>query len=123
MTEIRLVVPRVPSTLNRWSRSFWAVRDKERKEWSDLMAPIMHVARLRRSHPAFSGPVRVDLHYALKSKRAKTDLDNRVPKHCLDAMTGWVYQDDSQVVELNQKLTRGSEADCTYIRVTPAGEE
>lgn len=123
MTEVRLVVPQVPSTLNRWSRDFWAVRDRERKAWGTMMALACAAKKLKRSRPVFAGPVRVELHYALKSKRARNDLDNRVPKHCLDGMTGWVYVDDSQITELVQTISRGAEQDQTAIRVVPASTE
>lgn len=123
MTEIKLIVPDVPSTLNKWSRQHWGARNAERKEWSDKIAVAALSRKLRKSRPLFSGNVRVELHYWLKSKRTKNDLDNRVEKHICDALIGWVYQDDSQVTTIVKTLTRGADRDETHIRVVPASTE
>lgn len=131
VTSLSLIVPGVPSTLNAWSRKHWAVRNRERKEWAERVALVIrrdyYPERLRVGVRMDEGnPFAVTLHYFVKSKRAKNDLDNRVPKHILDALSGWAYVDDSQIVKLTQTITRGAERDETHIHVCsakPGGDE
>lgn len=98
---LTITVPGLPTSLNAWSREHWRTRNAERAEWADRMAEHLLVAGCRKRKPKFKGNVEVSLTYRIADRR-KHDLDNLTPKHLLDGMIGWVYDDDSQIVRLIQ---------------------
>lgn len=93
MTAITLAYP--PSS-NRYWRSFRGrvVRSDEASDFKRVVGRACAVARLR----PLTGPVSVVL--KLYRPRRAGDLDNRI-KVLLDALQGFVFENDSQVVELH----------------------
>lgn len=98
MTEIiKLTLP-LPPSANRYWRNFRgrAVVSKEAKEYKEIVGWLCQSVE----HPRLDGPVSIqmDVYRARKSG----DLDN-FTKCLLDSLNGYVYQDDSQVVEIHAR--------------------
>jgi len=131
---IELQVDRVPLSLNDWTRKFWTVRAADAKDWQQSIFLAFGVRRRQWVHlngPWFRDPVTVEIHYfvgelARNGKRTgkhRFDLDNLVPKHIIDGLTGLLFKDDSceHIPVLIQYAHRVSGRSYTVVRVYPRG--
>jgi crossover junction endodeoxyribonuclease RusA len=95
MSEVVLTLPWPPSVNRYWrqvnGRAILSADGRAYKQ--EVGASCIFVGAQK-----FAGPVRVDI-LAVRPDKRKRDLDNLL-KAALDAMTPWVWEDDSQVVDL-----------------------
>jgi hypothetical protein len=105
---ITIRIDRIPLSLNFWTRKHWVVRARDGRDMKMHVNIAFGVKRrqwVALHGPWFSVPVQVHLVYYVgvldKNGRKKSgfaarlDVDNLVPKHILDALTGLAYKDDN----------------------------
>lgn len=118
-----IAIPMLPTSLNKWTRSHWTVRNRERKAWDAALGAALLIAGCRKGRPLWAGPVTITLVYRFaKRKNGKyPDLDNLAPKHVIDGLRGWVFPDDgpSYVPRLVQSVEHGCDRDETAISIVP----
>lgn len=97
---MRLILPEPPSANRYWrhargktylSAEALAYRNAVADEWATVRRKDRKVKKL-------SGPIAVIVRWYRGRKSG--DLDNRL-KQLLDALRGWAYTDDSQIVEIH----------------------
>lgn len=107
-----------PPSANRYWRHV-VVRGQARvllsAEAREYRATVGRIAMIKRLRPA-SGPVVVTLRFY--RPRRSGDLDNRL-KQVLDALQGWAFADDAQVVELH--AVRRDDKDMPRVEVAVTG--
>lgn len=106
-TPLRIVVDRLPLSLNFWTRKFWHVRTKDAENMRQHVVAGFGVKRVqwcRINGPWFRVPVSVHCLYHIGNKTRdaagrfytrKIDTDNLVPKHIIDALKGLAFADDT----------------------------
>jgi len=97
-TRMTFAVPRLPMSLNDWTRRHWSVRDRETKAWREWVQCTCHWLGA-----PLDGAVRVTLSFR-QTRRHRMDLDGYAPKMALDALQGVAYTNDRQVRELVMRL-------------------
>lgn len=114
--SVNLILPWPPSANGYWRpyRGRGLVPSDAAKKYK---ADVARISQARRTLPIV-GPVRVTIH-AYRPRRVG-DLDN-CTKVLLDALAGWAYLDDSQVVELH--AYRGDDASDPRVQVTVEGQQ
>lgn len=95
-----LMLPEPPSSNRYWrhakgrtylSAEALAYRAAVAAVWAEVRTKNRRIKKL-------AGPIAVTLHW--HRGRKSGDLDNRI-KQLLDALRGWAYDDDKQVVEIH----------------------
>ncbi|MEW6557199.1 MAG: RusA family crossover junction endodeoxyribonuclease [Elusimicrobiota bacterium] len=98
---MKIVIPEIPSSLNKIFAMHWAERQREKARWSDLIAWKILTQKLK----PIKGQVKIKLVYYFKTKGSH-DYDNYSGKFILDGLKGKVIKDDSQriVTELTHEF-------------------
>lgn len=115
-----VVIPRVPNSLNDWSRGkgHWSIRGQMLGRWKNLF-----VAYGAKRAARISGPVEVWITFYMPTKR-RADPDNRV-KHVLDAAVscGLIEDDGPPILTALHIMARHDAASPrTEFRYESAGE-
>lgn len=121
----------LPTSLNYWSRQFWAVRAKEAKDAKVHVFRAIGARRrmwARMNGPWFTSPVRIVLTYhvgrAKNGASRNLDVDNLVPKHIVDAMKGVLIADDNfkHVPRIEQEIVPiDARGGYTHVLIRPYG--
>lgn len=93
MAEQRFEFPFVHPSVNRWSRTHWAVREKQKNKLIETAKAIIKAS----GGFVFPGPVEVYITLVFKDQR-KRDIDNYSCKWLIDALKDDVFTDDNSEV-------------------------
>lgn len=98
--EVLLTLP-VPPPANRYWRSNRGVvhKSKEAKEYAEQVALLCRAAGVE----PFVKPAQLSLSMLWRRTERRGDLDGRI-KVVLDALQGYAYENDSQIVELHARV-------------------
>ena len=93
---IKITIPYLPPSLNKWSRMHWAEARQIKKQWEhDIYYESYKYYELRDKaiYPLTKAKVRIKFYF--KDKRIR-DKDNYTPKFILDALVkAGILQDDN----------------------------
>jgi Holliday junction resolvase RusA-like endonuclease len=86
----------IPKQSFRYTKNGGGFTDPRMKTWQEMVAAEAHNAMVERD--MLTGNLKATLMFSVNDKRRK-DLDN-LSKGTLDALTGIVFKDDSQIIRL-----------------------
>ena len=96
---IKITIPYLPPSLNKWSRMHWAEASNIKKQWEHDIYYLFNQQRFdnREILPLTKAKVRIKLYF--KDKRIR-DKDNYTPKFILDGLvkTGILADDNADVI-------------------------
>lgn len=114
MTPLVLWIPGNPAVKKRPRfANGRAITDAVTRQAEEDFRWRLRVARVK----PFEGDLKVEMHFHRQDNR-RCDIDNLV-KLAWDAMNGFVWKDDSQVLEVRAVLERGSDEAGTWLKISP----
>jgi len=102
----KIVVPLLPSSLNKYLRMHWASRAKELEDWKYYIQNEWNKDKNLKLKP----PIVVTIHYYFKDNKRR-DFDNYSGKVVLDAIKGRYIDDDSANKNISELRLRFSFGD------------
>jgi len=107
--KIKLVIPKLPISLNRLYKLHWTKRHRILQEWIDEVFWISRKDKLIPDKPFDKARIRIKYYFPDRRRR---DKDNYMPKYILDSLRyNRIIRDDStEHIDLDWKILQGKPA-------------
>lgn len=95
MRKIKLVIPKLTHpSLNKWTKWHWGKVYRHKQDWDgEIMLALIEGCGLTKL-PRLIKKASITIKYYFRTKPAKRDYDNHVPKFIMDGLVGRVIADD-----------------------------
>ena len=104
---VRLVIPEIPPSLNRWAHLHWTKQRQIKQDWAWLIKAACLTARAGRPQYRLA-TVDISLIFPVMRRR---DIDNYAPKMVLDGLVaaGMIEDDRADWVRVRWRFEKGNE--------------